>query len=44
MVKTTINIEDELYKKFHVKVIQQMGGRKMNDVIVGMIKEFVKNG
>lgn len=44
MVKTTITIDDEVYNKFRIKVIQQMGGRKMNDVIVGMIKEFVKNG
>ena len=44
MVKTTIEIEDELYKKFSIKVIQQLGGRKKNDVITELIKEFVKNG
>lgn len=44
MVKTTINIDNETYNKFRIKVIQKMGGRKMNDVIVSMIKEFVKNG
>ena len=44
MVKTTIEIEDELYKKFSIKVIQQLGGRKKNDVIAELIKEYVKNG
>ena len=44
MVKTTIEIEDDLYKKFSIKVIQQLGGRKKNDVIAELIKEYVKNG
>lgn len=44
MVKTTFEIEDELYKKFTIKVIQKLGGRKNNEVVSELIKEYVKNG
>lgn len=43
MVKTTIDLEDELWKKFSIKVIQDYGGRKKNDVIEALISEFVNN-
>ena len=44
MVKTTITIDDKVYNEFRIKVIQKLGGRKMNDVIVSLIKEFNKHG
>jgi len=43
MVKTTIDIEDERWKDFSIKVIQDFGGRKKNDVIEALIEEFLKD-
>ena len=40
-VKTTINIEEELWKKFSILVIQKKGYRKKNDVIEDLIREYV---
>jgi hypothetical protein len=42
-VKTTIDLEDELWKKFSIKVIQDYGGRKKNDIIEALINEFVED-
>jgi metal-responsive CopG/Arc/MetJ family transcriptional regulator len=41
MVKTTIDIPEELWKKFSIKVIQEHGGRKKNDVIEELLKKYV---
>jgi len=41
MVKTTIDIDDELWKKFSIKVIEEYGGRKKNDVIEALVQEFL---
>ncbi len=41
-VKTTINIDEELWKKFSIKVIQEKGGRKKNQIIEELIKQYVK--
>jgi len=40
-VKTTINLEEELWKKFSVKVIQEYGGRKKTDVFEALAEAFV---
>ncbi len=42
MVKTTIDIPEELWKKFSIKVIEDYGGRKKNDVITDLIKKYLK--
>jgi metal-responsive CopG/Arc/MetJ family transcriptional regulator len=42
MVKTTINIDDELWKKFSIRVIEEYGGRKKTDVITELIEEYLK--
>lgn len=43
--KTTIDIDEDLLKKFSIIVIQKHGGRKKNEVITQLIKEYVeKNG
>ena len=42
MVKTTIDLPDELWKKFSIRVIEEHGGRKKNDVIEGLIKDYLK--
>lgn len=41
-VKTTINIDEDLWKKFSIKVIEEHGGRKKNDVIEELIKKYLK--
>lgn len=41
MVKTTIDIPDEIWKKFSIKVIEKHGGRKKNDVIQELIDKYL---
>ena len=42
MVKTTIDIPDDKWKKFSIKVIEEYGGRKKNDVIEELIDKYLK--
>lgn len=44
MVKTTIDIEETIWRDFTIKVIKKYGGRKNNLILTGLIKEFNKNG
>lgn len=41
-VKTTINIDENLWKKFSIRVIEEHGGRKKNVVIEELIKKYLK--
>ena len=41
MVKTTIDIPDDKWKKFSIKVIEEYGGRKKNDVIQELIDKYL---
>jgi len=41
MVKTTIQLEEELWKKFSIKVIQEYGGRKKTDIFTALAEAFV---
>lgn len=41
-VKTTINIDEELWKKFSIMVIQEKGYRKKNEVIEDLIREYIQ--
>jgi predicted transcriptional regulator len=41
MVKTTIDIDDERWKRFSIKVIEDYGGRKKNDIIEALAEAFV---
>lgn len=41
-VKTTINIDEDLWKRFSIVVIGEKGLRKKNDVIVGLVKGYVE--
>jgi metal-responsive CopG/Arc/MetJ family transcriptional regulator len=41
-VKTTISIDQDLWKKFSIRVIEEHGGRKKNDVIEELIKKYLK--
>ena len=40
-IKTTINIDEDLWKRFSILVIQEKGYRKKNEVIEELIKEYV---
>jgi len=40
-VKTTINVDEELWKKFSIKVIEEKGLRKKNEVIEDLIRQFI---
>ena len=42
MVKTTIDIPDEKWKKFSIKVIEEYGGRKKRDVIEELIDKYLR--
>lgn len=41
MVKTTISLPEEMWKGLAVKVIQEKGGRKKNDVIQELIQKYL---
>ncbi|MCK4320798.1 hypothetical protein KAW11_04195 [Candidatus Bathyarchaeota archaeon] len=41
-VKTTINIDEDLWKRFSIAVIGEKGLRKKNDVVVELVKEYVE--
>jgi len=43
MVKTTIEIEDELWKRFSVAVILEHGSRKKAEVIKELIREYTNS-
>jgi hypothetical protein len=40
-VKTTIDLPEDLWKKFSIKVIEKYGGRKKNDVIEELIRKYL---
>ena len=42
-IKTSINIDENLWKNFSIAVIQKEGGRKLSDVIETLIKQYVKD-
>jgi hypothetical protein len=42
VVKTTIDIPDDTWKKFSIKVIEEYGGRRKNDVVKELIDTFLK--
>jgi len=41
VVKTTVSLDDELWKKFSIKVIEDYGGRKKTDVFEALADAFV---
>jgi metal-responsive CopG/Arc/MetJ family transcriptional regulator len=41
-IKTTITIDEELWKRFSILVIQEKGNRKKNEVIGQLIMEYIK--
>jgi metal-responsive CopG/Arc/MetJ family transcriptional regulator len=41
-VKTTINISKKLWEDFSIKVIKEKGGRKKNDVIAELLRQYLE--
>lgn len=41
-VKTTITIPIQLWEDFTIKVIRKQGGRKKNDVIAELLRQYLK--
>jgi metal-responsive CopG/Arc/MetJ family transcriptional regulator len=41
-VKTTITIDEDLWKKFSILAIQEYGYRKKNEIVEQLINEYVK--
>jgi len=42
-VKTTISVEEKLWREFSIRVIEERGYRQKNDVIEELIQEYVKS-
>lgn len=42
-IKTTINLDEDLWKKFSVKVIQEYGGRRKTDIFEALAEAFVSD-
>jgi metal-responsive CopG/Arc/MetJ family transcriptional regulator len=40
-VKTTIDMPEDLWRKFSIKVIEEYGGRKKNEVIEELIRKYL---
>ena len=41
-IKTSINIDENVWKDFSVAVLQKEGGRKLSDVIEQLIEQYTK--
>lgn len=42
MVKTTINVDEKLWKRFSMLVIRKRGGRKKNEVVEELLRGYVE--
>lgn len=42
MVKTTIEVDDDLWRRFSLLVLWERGERKKNEVIVKILREYVE--
>jgi len=41
-IKTTISIDEELWRNFSIAVIQKEGNRKLSEIIEQLIKQYIK--
>jgi len=42
MVKTTIEVDDDLWRRFSILVLREKGERKKNEVITELIKDYIE--
>ena len=41
-IKTSMNIDEQVWNEFRIIVLQNEGGRKLSDVIETLIKQYIK--
>jgi len=41
-IKTTITVDENLWRGFSILVTKERGNRRMNEIIVELIKEWMK--
>lgn len=41
-IKTTITVDEDLWREFSILVVKERGNRRMNEIIVELIKEWMK--
>jgi len=41
-IKTTISIDEKLWREFSIRVIEERGNQKKNDVIMELIREYIE--
>jgi metal-responsive CopG/Arc/MetJ family transcriptional regulator len=41
-IKTTIDMPEDLWKKFSIRVIEEHGGRKKNEVIEELVRKYLR--
>ena len=41
-IKTSMNIDEQVWNDFRIIVLQNEGGRKLSDVIETLIKQYIK--
>jgi len=42
MVKTTVEVDDDLWRRFSIIVLRERGERRKNEVIAEMLREYVE--
>jgi hypothetical protein len=42
MVKTTLEVDDDLWRRFSLLVIRERGERRKNEVVVRLLREYVE--
>jgi metal-responsive CopG/Arc/MetJ family transcriptional regulator len=41
-IKTNIDMPEDLWKKFSIRVIEEHGGRKKNEVIEELVRKYLR--
>lgn len=41
-VKTTIDLPEDLWRRFSIRVLEEYGGRKKNDVIQELMEKYLR--
>lgn len=42
-IKTSISVDEKLWKNFSITVLQNEGNRKLSEVIESLIEQYIKN-
>ena len=41
-IKTSLNLDEDIWNDFRILVLQKEGGRKLTDVVETLIKQYIK--